>query len=122
MRKMVYVFVTVVMMVLSGMPVMAKEAKVSETKEAKTYTFSDVVDEIEYYGIEEEETEKIVSVVKNVNYDTENYTLVITYSEPTDDGFEWISITVDNGMIELQAKGPGCVVAAEYTYREFMEQ
>ncbi len=118
MKRMIMVILTMVM--LSGMPVMAKEAEVPE--EEKQYTFSEIVEEIESYDAEEEEVEKISTVSKRVDYGAENYTLVITYKEPTEEGYEWISIIVENGMIEVQAKGDGIMVLGEYTYRQFMEQ
>ena len=98
----------------------AETTVLAETKE--TYTFAEVVEEIEFEGLEEEDTELIKSVYKHVDYTSETYVLIVTYTEPTEDGFNWISVRVENGMVEIQARGPETMVAAEYTYRQFMEQ
>lgn len=119
-----FMFIMVVMVMMASMPVMAKEAEIPETKEeeTKTYTFSEVIEEVEYYGIEEEEVEKISSIVKKVDYREEYYELVVTYSEPSEDGFDWLSVIVYNGMVEIQGKGPESMATVEYTYRQFMDR
>lgn len=123
MKKMFMAVVAVVMAMATAMPVMAKEAEqpVMVLAETKTeYTFSDIVEEIEYLDIEEDGDVK--SVVKNVDYEHESYTLVVTYKETNIDGFDWVSVIVENGTVEIQGKGPGQMVAAEYGYEQFMEQ
>ncbi len=123
MRKIMFMLM-VVMVMMTSMPVMAKEAEIPETKEeeTKTYTFYDVVEEVEYYNLEEEEIEKISSIEKKVDYQEEYYSLVVTYSEPSEDGFDWISVIVYNGMVEIQGKGPESMATVEYTYRQFMDR
>lgn len=116
--------VLMAMALATATPVMAVEAEQPQPvvlAETKTeYTFKDVVDEIEYLDIEEDGDVK--SVVKNVDYEQESYTLIVTYEETNDDGFDWVSVVVENGTIVIQGKGPGQMVAAEYGYEQFMEQ
>lgn len=122
--KKLMTIVAIVMTMATAMPVMAKEAEepvvLAEVKQE--YTFAEVVEEVEYEDLEEEDTELIKSVYKHVDYSAETYVLIVTYTEPTEDGFDWISVRVENGMVEIQARGPETMVAAEYTYRQFMEQ
>lgn len=114
--------VLMAMALATATPVMAIEAEqpviLAETK--TEYTFEDVVEEIEYLDIEEDGDAK--SVVKNVDYEHESYTLIVTYKETNIDGFDWVSVVVENGTVEIQGKGPGQMVAAEYGYEQFMEQ
>lgn len=114
--------VLMAMALATATPVMAVEAEqpvvLAETK--TEYTFEDVVEEIEYLDIEEDGDVK--SVVKNVDYEHESYTLIVTYKETNIDGFDWVSVVVENGMVEIQGKGPGQMVAAEYSYEQFTEQ
>ena len=123
MKKM-FMVVAVVMAMATAMPVMAKEAEepvpVVLAETTTEYTFSEIVEEIEYLDIEEDGDVK--SVVKNVDYERETYTLIVTYKETNDDGFDWVSVIVENGTVEIQGKGPGQMVAAEYGYEQFMEQ
>lgn len=121
MKKM-FMVVAVVMAMATAMPVMAKEAEepVVLAETTTEYTFSEIVEEIEYLDIEEDG--EVKSVVKNVDYERETYTLIVTYKETNDDGFDWVSVIVENGTVEIQGKGPGQMVAAEYGYEQFMEQ
>lgn len=113
--------VLMAMALATATPVMAVEAEPVVLAETKTeYSFAEVVEEIEYMDIEEDGDTK--SVVKNVDYEHESYTLIVTYKETNIDGFDWVSVVVENGTVEIQGKGPGQMVAAEYGYEQFMEQ